>query len=100
MSELTAAAIEEGLEGRLTDGPVAVSDVVAHTEGWSRDTVSFTATWTEGEREREERYVLRVENEDPATRPSTFPTRSRSSRATGASGVAPSSQNTGLATHR
>jgi aminoglycoside phosphotransferase (APT) family kinase protein len=73
MSELTAATIEEGLEGRLTDGPVAVSDVVAHTEGWSRDTVSFTATWTEGGREREERYVLRVENEDPATGTAAMP---------------------------
>lgn len=67
MPELTPAAIEDCLAGRLTNGDVSVSDVVTHTEGWSRDTVSFTATWTEGDATREERYVLRVENEEPAT---------------------------------
>jgi len=45
----------------LTDGAVEVSDVVEHSEGWSRDTISFTASW---DGSRSQRLVARIESED------------------------------------
>lgn len=49
------------LSGRLSDGDVSVTDLERHTEGWSRQTMSFTATWTDDGIERSERLVARVD---------------------------------------
>lgn len=65
---ITAEKLSSYLSGRLDDGDaddVGVSDVVEHTEGWSRDTVSFTASWEDGE--KQERLVVRAESEEQAT---------------------------------
>ena len=48
----------------LTDGPVEVTDVVEHSEGWSRDTISFTATWEDESGTGSKRLVVRIESED------------------------------------
>jgi len=50
------------LEGRLTEQSVTVTDVRRHTEGWSRQTISFTANWEEGDEASSQRFVTRVEN--------------------------------------
>lgn len=59
-TELSAADLSDALAGRLADGPVDVSDVKSHTEGWSRQTVSFTAEWRDGGTPRTERCVVRI----------------------------------------
>ena len=53
--------IEPYLSGRLADGDVTVSDLERHTEGWSRQTMSFTARWRDGGAEHSERIVARVD---------------------------------------
>jgi aminoglycoside phosphotransferase (APT) family kinase protein len=63
MTEFSAGTLSEYLSGTLTDGEVAVEDVVSHIEGWSRDTVSFTASYSENGEEVTQRLVLRAENE-------------------------------------
>ncbi|WP_245800668.1 hypothetical protein [Natrinema saccharevitans] len=63
MTDFSSDALSTYLSGTLGDGGVTVDDVVAHTEGWSRDTVSFTARYREGGDEVTERLVLRAENE-------------------------------------
>jgi len=64
---LTDGEILDGLSthlaGRLADSPVDITDIKRHTEGWSRRTISFTATWTADGEERSKRLVARVENE-------------------------------------
>jgi aminoglycoside phosphotransferase (APT) family kinase protein len=55
--------LEPYLEGRLGDGDVAVTDLARHTEGWSRQTMSFTANYVEDGVDRSERLVARVEPE-------------------------------------
>lgn len=63
MSDITKAALESYLSGRLTDGEVEVTDLVEHVEGWSRDTASFVATWRENGQERSDHLVVRAESE-------------------------------------
>lgn len=55
--------LSTALQGRLTDQQVTVRDVERHTEGWSRQTISFAANWEEGGEPRSRRFVTRVENE-------------------------------------
>lgn len=50
--------------GELTEGSVEVSDVVEHSEGWSRDTISFTASWQSDGGTASQRLVTRIESED------------------------------------
>jgi aminoglycoside phosphotransferase (APT) family kinase protein len=64
MTGITAETLSSYLSGRLADGPVEVSDVVEHVEGWSRDTVSFTANWEEGGSTVERRLVVRAESQE------------------------------------
>lgn len=61
--ETIVEGLSDYLTGRLTEHPVAVTDVRRHTEGWSRRTVSFTANWEADGRDRSERFVARIENE-------------------------------------
>ncbi len=57
------------LSGRLADGKVEVSDIQRHTEGWSRQTVSFTATFETDGTDHTSRLVARIDNEsDTANR--------------------------------
>ncbi|MDS0476985.1 phosphotransferase family protein [Natrinema sp. 1APR25-10V2] len=63
MTEFSSDTLSTYLSDTLGDGEVSVDDIVAHTEGWSRDTVSFTARYREGGDEVTERLVLRAENE-------------------------------------
>lgn len=60
MSDVTADALESYLSGRLAPD-VTVSDLKAHVEGWSRDTVSFTARDEAGKTET--RLVVRAESD-------------------------------------
>lgn len=64
MSNITAEALSSHLSGRLVDGQVEVSDLVEHVEGWSRDTVSFTAKWTADGGPVERRLVVRAESQE------------------------------------
>lgn len=64
MPDITTESLSSYLSGRLADGEVAVTDRVEHVEGWSRDTVSFTASWTEDGADVEERLVIRAESEE------------------------------------
>ena len=69
--EITAEDLSSYLSGRLDDGDaedLVVSDITEHTEGWSRDTVSFTASWENEER----RLVVRAESEQQATEDGGF----------------------------
>jgi aminoglycoside phosphotransferase (APT) family kinase protein len=50
--------LESYLSGRLSDGEVTVSDLERHTEGWSRQTMSFSAESADGDVNR---LVARVE---------------------------------------
>lgn len=62
MSDVTSEGLAEYLSGRL--GPdVDISDYREHVEGWSRDTISFTATWTDDGEARSERLVVRAESD-------------------------------------
>lgn len=63
MTDFSPDRLSTYLSGTLTDGEVAVDDVTAHTEGWSRDTVSFTARYHEDGEAVSERLVLRAESE-------------------------------------
>ncbi len=62
MSDVTGPAVESFLSEKL-EVPVDVSELTEHVEGWSRDTVSFTATWSEGGETRERRFVVRAESD-------------------------------------
>ena len=62
MTEITADTLSTYLSGRLADGPVEVTDIVEHVEGWSRDTVSYTASWREDGEQVERRLVIRAES--------------------------------------
>lgn len=62
MSDVTAGALESYLTGRLS-ADVSISDLHEHVEGWSRDTVSFTARWNEEGEQRERRLVVRAESD-------------------------------------
>jgi aminoglycoside phosphotransferase (APT) family kinase protein len=64
MPDITTESLSSYLSGRLADGDVTVTDRVEHVEGWSRDTVSFTASWTEDGAGVEERLVVRAESEE------------------------------------
>ena len=62
MSDVTENALATHLSGRL--GPdVEVSDLREHVEGWSRDTASFTASWTEDGTRHSRRLVVRAESD-------------------------------------
>ena len=62
MSDVTADALAAYLSGRL--GPdVEVTDLLEHVEGWSRDTVSFTASWDDDGERRARRLVVRAESD-------------------------------------
>lgn len=63
MSEITEETLETYLSGRLADADVEVRDLVEHVEGWSRETASFVAEWTEDGEERSEHLVIRAESE-------------------------------------
>jgi aminoglycoside phosphotransferase (APT) family kinase protein len=62
MTDINAKSVSSYLSGRLTEGNVEITDIVEHVEGWSRDTVSFTASWNEDGREVQERLVVRSES--------------------------------------
>jgi aminoglycoside phosphotransferase (APT) family kinase protein len=62
VSDVTADALATYLGGRL-DADVEVAGMEEHVEGWSRDTVSFTARWQEDGTERENRFVVRAESD-------------------------------------
>jgi aminoglycoside phosphotransferase (APT) family kinase protein len=64
MSEITEDVLADYLSGRFVDADVEVSDLVEHIEGWSRDTVSFTASWSDADGDHEQRLVIRAESED------------------------------------
>ncbi|WP_336133608.1 phosphotransferase family protein [Natronomonas amylolytica] len=64
MPDISTESLSSYLSGRLADDEVTVTDRVEHVEGWSRDTVSFTASWTEDGEEVEERLVVRAESEE------------------------------------
>lgn len=64
MPDITADTLSSYLSGRLADGPVDVSNVVEHVEGWSRDTVSFTASWQENGDTVDRRLVVRAESQE------------------------------------
>jgi len=69
MSEaVSTEALAGFLSGELVDGTVDVSDLQYHTEGWSRQTVSFTASWTEGGSETTRRLVARVDTDGDVDR--------------------------------
>jgi len=63
VSDVTADALADYLEGRL-GADVAVGDLEEHVEGWSRDTVSFTARWRGDGGRREGRFVVRAESDE------------------------------------
>jgi len=62
MADVTAGALERVLSAHL-DAAVSVADLREHVEGWSRDTVSFTATWTGDDGPVERRLVVRAESD-------------------------------------
>lgn len=64
MNHISAETLSTYLSGRLAEGPVEVSELEEHVEGWSRDTVSFTASWdADGER-TSDRLVIRAESQE------------------------------------
>lgn len=63
MESLAPETLEPYLSGQLDADAVSVEDVVQHSEGWSRNTFSFTASWHEDGDERVERFALRAESE-------------------------------------
>jgi aminoglycoside phosphotransferase (APT) family kinase protein len=64
MTSITAPKLSEYLSGRLADGTVEVTNLIEHVEGWSRDTVSFTAYWEENGESVERRLVIRAESNE------------------------------------
>lgn len=62
MADVTRAALEAALSERF-DADVSVRDLREHVEGWSRDTVSFTATWTPNGDPVTRRFVVRAESD-------------------------------------
>lgn len=56
--------LETYLTGRLAETDVTVTDLERHTEGWSKQTMSFTANWKEGGTDRSEQLVARVDPSD------------------------------------
>jgi len=63
MADVTATALETALTGRF-DADVSVQDMEEHVEGWSRDTVSFTATRADEAGSVERRFVVRAESDE------------------------------------
>jgi aminoglycoside phosphotransferase (APT) family kinase protein len=63
MADVTATALEETLADHF-ETDVSVRDLHEHVEGWSRDTVSFRATWRGAAGERERRFVVRAESDE------------------------------------
>ena len=63
MTHISSETLSTYLSGTLADGEVSVDDVVSHTEGWSRDTVSFSARYSEGGDEVTEHLGVRAESE-------------------------------------
>lgn len=63
MADITAAALEASLSDHFGT-EVSVSDLHEHVEGWSRDTVSFRASWTDADGEHERRFVVRAESDE------------------------------------
>ena len=61
--------LESYLSGRLSNGDVSVTDLERHTEGWSRQTMSFTASWAESGTDRSDRLVARVDPDQGDDRP-------------------------------
>ncbi|MFB6170511.1 MAG: phosphotransferase family protein [Haloarculaceae archaeon] len=66
MSEVTADRLASYLSGRLGEGDVEVRNLTEHVEGWSRDTVSFTAAYETEDDAREERLVVRAQSDEQA----------------------------------
>ena len=62
MSDVTGDALSSYL-GEQLDADVTVAALVEHVEGWSRDTVSFTARWQDAGERREQRFVVRAESD-------------------------------------
>ena len=62
MSDVTGDALASYLSREL-DADVTVTDLEEHVEGWSRDTVSFTARWQDDGGECEKRFVVRAESD-------------------------------------
>jgi aminoglycoside phosphotransferase (APT) family kinase protein len=63
MADVTAEALEQ-VVGQALDADVTVTDLEEHVEGWSRDTVSFTASWTDADGDHERRLVVRAESDE------------------------------------
>jgi aminoglycoside phosphotransferase (APT) family kinase protein len=66
MSDITGEELSTYLTGRLADSTVEVSDIKHHFEGWSRDTISFTASFQEGDDKKTEQLVVRAASETTA----------------------------------
>jgi len=62
VSDVTGDALASYLGERL-DADMTVTDLEEHVEGWSRDTVSFTAHWQDDGEECEKRYIVRAESD-------------------------------------
>lgn len=62
MADVTADALAARLSEHV-GADVEVSDLTEHVEGWSRDTVSFTATWDAEDGPVERRLVVRAESD-------------------------------------
>lgn len=65
--DIEASELSSYLSGRLADGEVTVSSVQRHTEGWSRQTISFDAHWSTQHKEQSRTLVARIDNEDDTT---------------------------------
>lgn len=63
MESVAPETLEAYLQGQLDADAVTVEDVVQHSEGWSRNTFSFTATWEADGSEHIRRFALRSESE-------------------------------------
>ncbi len=62
MADVTRQTLEALLSRRFED--VRVSNLQEHVEGWSRDTVSFDAAWTDTDGAHEQRLVVRAESDE------------------------------------
>jgi hypothetical protein len=59
--------LSEYLSGRLIDGPVQVDDIKKHTEGWSRQTISFTASGKMADSHNDSLLALKTKHETTST---------------------------------
>jgi len=63
MESVTPEKLESYLADQLDADAVAVEDLVQHSEGWSRNTFSFTTNWEADGTEQTRRFAVRAESE-------------------------------------